>query len=41
MRFKAFGKRTNGKLIEARKVAQASLKTFLSDLTEQVIDVRK
>lgn len=38
MRFEAFGKRANGKLIKARKSCTSF---FISDLTEQVIDVRK
>lgn len=41
MRFKAFGKEPAGSLLAPEKVAEASLKTFLSDLTGQVIDVRK
>lgn len=41
MRFKAFGKEPTESLLKPEKVAQASLKTFLSDLTGQVIDVRK
>ncbi len=41
MRFKAFGKEPDGSLLEPEKVAEASLKTFLSDLTGQVIDVKR
>ena len=41
MRFKAFGKEPEGTLLEVEKVAEASLKTLLSDLTGQVIDVRR
>lgn len=41
MRFKAFGKEPDNSLLSPEKVAQASLKTFLSDLTGQIIDVRK
>ncbi len=41
MRFKAFGKEPEGSLLAPEKVAEASLKTLLSDLTGQVIDVRR
>ena len=41
MRFNAFGKEDENTLLQPDKVAEASLKTFLSDLTGQVIDVRK
>lgn len=41
MRFKAFGKEPEGSLLEPGKVAEASLKTMLSNLTGQVIDVRR
>jgi 2-C-methyl-D-erythritol 4-phosphate cytidylyltransferase len=41
MRFKAFGKEPKESLLEASTVAEASLKTLLSDLTGQVIDVRR
>ena len=41
MRFNAFGKEPEGSLLEAEKVAEASLKVLLSDLTGQVIDVRR
>jgi len=41
MRFNAFGKEPEDSLLEAEKVAEASLKTLLSDLTGQVIDVRR
>ena len=41
MRFKAFGKEPEGSLLDTNKVAEASLKTLLSDLTGQVIDVKR
>ena len=41
MRFKAFGKEPEGSLLMPEKVAEASLKTLLSDLTGQVIDVKR
>lgn len=41
MRFKAFGKEPEGSLLAPEKVAEASIKTLLSDLTGQVIDVRR
>lgn len=41
MRFNAFGKEPKDSLLDVQKVAQASLKTLLSDLTGQVIDVKK
>lgn len=41
MRFKAFGKEPDGSLLQPEKVAEASLKTMLSNLTGQVIDVRR
>lgn len=41
MRLKAFGKEPPESLLRPEKVAEASLKTLLSDLTGQVIDVRK
>lgn len=41
MRFKAFGNEPEGSLLMPEVVAQASLKTLLSDLTGQVIDVRR
>lgn len=41
MRFKAFGKESEESLLVPEKVAEASIKTLLSDLTGQVIDVRK
>lgn len=41
MRFNAFGKEPADTLLKAEKVAEASLKTLLSDLTGQVIDVRR
>lgn len=41
MRFKAFGKEPADSLLSAEKVAEASIKTLLSDLTGEVIDVRR
>ena len=41
MRFKAFGKEPEGSLLTPEKVAEASLKTLLSSITGQVIDVRR
>ena len=41
MRYKAFGKEPEESLLNVEKVAEASLKTLLSNLTGQVIDVRK
>ena len=41
MRFKAFGKEPEGSLLQPEKVAEASLKTLLSELTGQVIDVKR
>ncbi len=41
MRFKNFGKEPEGSLLCPEKVAEDSLKTLLSDLTGQIIDVRK
>ena len=41
MRFKAFGKEPEGSLLNADVVALASVKTLLSDLTGEVIDVRR
>lgn len=41
MRFKAFGKEPEDSLLQPEVVAEASLKTLLSDLTGQVIDVRR
>ena len=41
MRFKAFGKEPEGSLLSAQKAGEMSLKTLLSSLTGQVIDVRK
>lgn len=40
MRFRAFGQEPLGSLLAPEIVAEASLKTLLSDLTGQVIDVR-
>lgn len=41
MRFKAFGKEPEGSLLAPEKVAETSIKVLLSDLTGQVVDVRK
>ena len=41
MRFMAFGKEPEGSLLKPEKVAEASLKMLLSNLTGQVIDVRR
>lgn len=41
MRLKAFGNEPPESLLQPEKVAEASLKTLLSELTGQVIDVRK
>ena len=41
MRLKAFGKEPGESLLKPEKVAEASLKTLLSDLTGQVIDVKR
>lgn len=41
MRFKAFGKEPEGSLLQPEVVAEVSLKTLLTDLTGQVIDVRR
>lgn len=41
MRLKAFGKEAEDSLLMPQKVAEASLKTLLSNLTGQVIDVRR
>lgn len=41
MRFRAFGKEPPETLLQPEKVAEATLKTLLSDITGQVIDVRK
>ncbi len=41
MRFNAFGKEPEESLLQPEKVALTSLKTLLSNLTGQVIDVRK
>ena len=41
MRFKAFGKEPEDSLLSPEKAADISLKTLLSDLTGQVIDVRR
>ena len=41
MRLKAFGKEPAGSLLDVKTVAEVSLKVLLSDLTGEVIDVRK
>lgn len=41
MRLMAFGKEPEGSLLKPEKVAEASLKTLLSNFTGQVIDVRR
>lgn len=41
MRFNAFGKEPAESLLQPEKVAEASLKTILTELTGQVIDVKK
>lgn len=41
MRFKAFGKEPADSLLSPQKAGEVSLKTLLSDLTGQVIDVRR
>ncbi|MBD5400736.1 2-C-methyl-D-erythritol 4-phosphate cytidylyltransferase [bacterium] len=41
MRFKAFGKEPADSLLQPEKVAEASIDTLLSELTGQVIDVRR
>lgn len=41
MRFRAFGKEPDGSLLDPEVVAQASLRTLLTDLTGEVIDVRR
>lgn len=41
MRLKAFGQEPKNSLLSAEKVAETSLKTLLSNLTGQVIDVRR
>lgn len=41
MRYNAFGNEPIGSLLNPEKVAEASLKVYLSNLTGQVIDVRK
>jgi 2-C-methyl-D-erythritol 4-phosphate cytidylyltransferase len=41
MRNNAFGKEPKGSLLEPEKVAEASLKILLTNLTGQVIDVRR
>ena len=41
MRVKNFGIEPEGSLLDARTVAVASLKTLVSDMTGEVIDVRR
>jgi len=41
MRFESFGKEPESSLLNPKKVAAASLKTLLSNLTGEVVDVRK
>ncbi len=41
MRFRAFGKEPENSLLSPKKAAEVSLKVLLSDLTGQVIDVRR
>ncbi len=41
MRFAAFGKEPEGSLLQPEIVADSTIKTLLSDLTGQVIDVRR
>ena len=41
MRYNAFGKEPKGSLLSAKKVAEISLKVLLSELTGEVVDVRK
>ena len=41
MRRKAFGNEPQESLLSPEKVAEASLKTLLSDLTGQIIDVKR
>ena len=41
MRFKAFGNEPEGSLLSPVKVAEKSIKVLLSDLTGQVVDVRR
>jgi 2-C-methyl-D-erythritol 4-phosphate cytidylyltransferase len=41
MRNNAFGEEPKGSLLEPEKVAEASLKILLTNLTGQVIDVRR
>ncbi len=41
MRFNNFGKEPEGSLLQPEKVAKACIKTLISNLTGQVIDVRK
>lgn len=41
MRFKAFGKEPDDSLLSPQKAAEVSLKTLMSNLTGQVIDVRR
>ena len=41
MRTKAFGKEPEESLLSVEKAGKMSLKTLLSDLTGQVIDIRR
>ena len=41
MRFKVFGNEPEGSLLSPEKVAEKSIKVLLSDLTGQVVDVRR
>ena len=41
MRYGAFGKEPEDTLLKAEQVAEVSLRTLLSDLTGQVVDVRR
>ena len=41
MRFAAFGKEPEGSLLQPEVVAESTLKVLLSNLTGQVIDVRR
>ena len=41
MRLKAFGEEPEGSLLSAEKAGEMSLKTLLSDLTGQVIDIKR
>ena len=41
MRFNAFGKEPEGSLLDPKKVAEVSLKTYISNITGLVVDVKK